>query len=152
MTTAPIYSTDLEIGETFMSAGVTVTEAHVVNFAGLTGDMNPLHMDARWAAEEGPFDQRIAHGMLGAALVSGLRCKLDDLALIAFLGIQDWRFKQPIFIGDSIRARMTLASLRPTSTAGRSVLTVGVEVLNQEDEIVQTGSWAMMLLDAPGQS
>jgi acyl dehydratase len=141
-----LYAKDLEIGEMFESDGMTITEAHVHAFAGLSGDMNPLHMNRQWAENEGPFGARIAHGMLGLAVASGLRCKLDDLALVAFLGVEDWRFRGSIFFGDTIRCRMTLAELRETSTPNRRVLEVGVDLLNQKDEAVQTGMWAMLVL------
>jgi acyl dehydratase len=127
---------------------MTVTEAHVFAFAGISGDVNPLHMNQQWAESEGPFGRRIAHGMLGLSIASGLRCKLDDLALIAFLGVEDWRFMAPIFLGDTVRCRMTLAELRPTSKSGRSVLRVRVDLLNQSDDVVQAGVWNMMVLDS----
>ena len=147
-----LYAEDLEIGESFFSDGMTVTEAHVVTFAGLSGDMNPLHMDRQWAETEGPYGERIAHGVLGLTIASGLRCKLDDLALIGFLGIEDWRFRLPIKLGDSIRCAMTLAELNPTSKPGRSLLKVAVELLNQHSEVTQSGTWVMMVLDNPESS
>lgn len=147
-----LYAKDLEIGESFFSDSMTVTEAHVVTFAGLSGDMNPLHMDRQWAESQGPYGERIAHGVLGLTIASGLRCKLDDLALIGFLGIDDWRFRRPIKFGDTIRCSMTLSELTATSKAGRSLLKVGVEVLNQSDEVVQSGTWVMMVLDKPAAS
>lgn len=145
-----LYGRELEIGETFFTDGITITEAHVVAFAGLTGDMNPLHMNRQWAESEGPFGERIAHGTLGLAVASGLRCKLDDLALIAFLGMDDWKFRLPIRFGDTIRCRMKLLELRPTSKHGRSVLKISVELLNQADEVVQLGTWNMLVLDDEG--
>jgi acyl dehydratase len=147
VTVAPLHTEDLTVGHRFRTGGVTVTEAHVVGFAGLSGDVNPLHMDAVWAEREGPYGARIAHGMLVLSIVSGLRCLLDDLALVGFLGIEDWRFRGPVFLGDTVCAEMTLVELRPTSRPGRSVLRVEVEVLNQRDECVQRGHWAMMILD-----
>jgi acyl dehydratase len=150
MKSRTLYGRELEIGETFFSDGITVTEAHVFAFAGLTGDMNPLHMNSQWAASEGPFGERIAHGMLGLAVATGLRCKLDDLALIAFLGVDTWNFRAPIRFGDTIRCRMKLLELRPTSKEGRSVLKVAVELLNQGDEVVQMGTWSMLVLDDEG--
>lgn len=147
-----LYGEDLEIGESFYSDAMTVTEAHVVTFAGLSGDMNPLHMDRHWAETQGPYGERIAHGVLGLTIASGLRCKLDDLALIGFLGINDWRFRKPIKFGDTIRCWMTLAELTATSKPGRSLLNVAVEVHDQHDEVIQSGTWVMMVLDHPGAS
>jgi acyl dehydratase len=147
VTREPLYAQDLTIGHRFRTDGITVTEGHVVAFAGLSGDMNPLHMNAAWAESEGPHGARIAHGMLVLSIVSGLRCMLDDLALIGFLGIEDWRFRRPVFFDDTIRAEMALTELRATSKPGRSILRVSVDVLNQGDETVQTGVWTMMILE-----
>ncbi|MDR7462588.1 MAG: MaoC/PaaZ C-terminal domain-containing protein, partial [Armatimonadota bacterium] len=63
---------DLQEGAEFETPGRTVTEADVVNFAGVSGDFNPLHVDATYAAAT-PFGQRVAHGLLVLSMVSGLR-------------------------------------------------------------------------------
>lgn len=149
MTKEQLYAEDLTIGHSFRTDGITVTEGHVVTFAGLSGDVNPLHMDAAWAGSDGPHGARIAHGMLVLSIASGLRCMLDDLALIGFLGIEEWRFQRPVYFGDTIHAQMTLAELGPTSKPERSILRVEVEVLNQGEEGVQRGVWTMMILNRP---
>jgi acyl dehydratase len=146
----PLYAEDIVIGHRFRTSGVTVSEAHVVAFAGFSGDMNPLHMDGEWAETEGPFGARIAHGMAVLSLASGMRCMLDDLALIAFLGIEDWRFQRPVFIGDTVHGEMTLIELRATSKPERSVLRVEVEIVNQDATPVQRGTWSMMILHRDG--
>ena len=99
-----------------------------------------------WAESDGPFGGRIAHGMLVLSIASGLRCMLDDLALIGFLGIEEWRFEQPVFFGDTICGQFELLEVRPTSKPERSILRVGVEILNQHEEHVQRGVWTMMIL------
>jgi acyl dehydratase len=141
-----LYVEDITVGHRFRSDGITVTEAHVVAFAGLSGDLNPLHMNAAWAESDGPFGGRIAHGMLVLSIASGLRCMLDDLALIGFLGIEEWRFEQPVFFGDTICGQFELLEVRPTSKPERSILRVGVEILNEREERVQRGVWTMMIL------
>jgi acyl dehydratase len=146
MTDRRLYVEDITVGHQFRSDSITVTESQVVAFAGLSGDFNPLHMSATWAESEGPFGARVAHGMLVLSIASGLRCMLDDLALIGFLGIEEWRFEKPVFFGDTICAQFELVELRQTSKPQRSILRVDVAILNQRDERVQRGVWTMMIL------
>src|SRR5690242_17826475 len=69
----------IEVGAEYHSAGRTVTEADIVNFAGVTGDFNALHMDDQWVATNTPYPGRIAHGLLVHAMGEGLRCaELDS--------------------------------------------------------------------------
>ena len=90
----------IQVGDSFRSSRITVTESHIVAFAGLTGDFNPLHMD-ELAARENGFGCRIAHGMLGHSLSTGLRSAIDDLDIAAFLETRR-RFVAPILAGDTV--------------------------------------------------
>ena len=107
-----MYLEDFKAGQVFDTPARTVTEADVVAFAGLSGDYNPLHTDAEFCAKT-PFKQRIAHGMLGMSIMTGLaaRTGMLDGSALAFLGIEDWRFQKPIFFGDTIHARTTIADV-----------------------------------------
>jgi len=89
------YWEELEVGERFITRGRTVTEADIINFAGLSGDWNQLHTDAEFARGT-VFGERIAHGMLGLVIASGLMQSLElyNDTLIAFLGLT-WRFTAP---------------------------------------------------------
>jgi len=88
----------------------TITEAHIVNFAGITGDMNPLHVDAEYAAHS-MFKERIAHGMLVAGLISAvLGTQLPGPNSI-YLG-QDLKFVAPVMIGDTIKVVATVTGKR----------------------------------------
>ena len=95
---------DLHVGMSFRSPGRTITDADLVAFAGLTGDYSELHTSDVYA-KASQFGRRIAHGMLGLAYAHGLMWprtgELRETA-IAFLGISDWRFVGPIFVGDTI--------------------------------------------------
>src|SRR5207249_4964556 len=78
----------LEIGDTFLSGGRTMTEADIMGFAGLSGDFNPLHTDEEWVTANTPFTRRIAHGLLVLAISSGLRTPgLDGLNIVAYLNV-----------------------------------------------------------------
>jgi acyl dehydratase len=133
-----ISADQIQVGSTFVSTRITVTESHVVTFAGLTGDFNPLHMDAI-AAQQNGFGKRIAHGMLGHALSTGLRSQIDDWNIFAFLESRR-KYVAPILIGDTVSYRATVSDTRP-SRSGKpfTVVTVEVQLLNQDGAIVQKG-------------
>lgn len=97
----PRYFEDLSVGDSWRSAARTVTETDVVSFAGLTGDFNPLHVDHKYARST-PFGRPIAHGLLGLSLVAGLGSFSPHVQTAAFVRIADWRFTNPIFIGDTM--------------------------------------------------
>src|SRR5215510_4194656 len=94
---------DFEVGETATTAGRTITETDIVNFAGITGDWNEIHTNAELAAK-GPFKQRIAHGALIFSISTGLSVRLGQTAdtVIAFYGLDRLRFVKPTFIGDTV--------------------------------------------------
>src|SRR5947209_8100054 len=99
-----LYFDDVQVGQEWESLGRTVTEADIVHFAGLSGDFNPIHVDHEFAKTT-PFRQPIAHGLLVWTISSGLAIHAPPMRTLAFLGIRDWDFKGPVFIGDTIRVR-----------------------------------------------
>jgi acyl dehydratase len=139
---------DIETGRTAISARVTVTETHIVLFAGLTGDFNPLHMDATFMTENA-YGKRIAHGMLGHSLSTGLRSTIDDWAIEAFLETQR-RFVGPIFAGDTLHYEARVTETRESrSKPGRGIVRVAMTLKNQRGETVQEGE--DVLLVGPGE-
>lgn len=146
----PLWYEDFEIGAVVNTPSRTVTEADVVAFAGLSGDYNPIHTDAEFAKAT-PFGQRVAHGLLGLAIATGLssRTGLLDGSVAAFLGMTDWKFLKPILIGDTVRLRWTVTEKRPASKPGLGVLKRRMEILNQRDEVVQAGDFAVMIRVRP---
>ncbi|MEA2180536.1 MAG: hypothetical protein QOG77_3833 [Solirubrobacteraceae bacterium] len=141
-----LFFEDVEVGMRFESPARTITEADLVNFAGVSGDFNPLHTDEAFAATT-PYGRRIAHGMLALSVVTGLRQRMGvfDGTILGFLEIRSWRFRRPVFPGDTIRAVTSVAELRETSKPDRGVMIQGIEVLNQEDEVVQDGEFVTLL-------
>jgi acyl dehydratase len=138
---------DLSVGQVFETATRTVTEGDVVTFAGHTGDYSEIHVSQAYA-EDTEFGERIAHGLLGLSMAHGLMMGGGLLAgtAIAFLGLSDWSFRAPIRLQDTIRVRFEVAELRVRrSRADQGVLTFDVQVLNQRDEVVQTGRKAILL-------
>lgn len=136
--TDPIHLDDIEPGARALSSRVTVTEAHIVWFAGLTGDFNPLHMDAE-AAKSNGFGRTIAHGMLTHSMSTGLRSAIDDWAILAFLETRR-RFVGPVFAGDTIQYEAEVLEVRPSaSKPDRGIVRVGITVRNQAGDTVQVG-------------
>ncbi len=139
----PLYFEDFHLGQKFFSKARTVTEADVVNFAGLSWDHNELHTDAEYAGKT-DFGERIAHGLLGLAIHSGLTYRLTEGTLLAFLELT-WQFKMPIYIGDTIHVEQVVKELRDSSKKDRGILTFEKELINQRDEVVQTGTTTILL-------
>lgn len=135
---------DLHVGDFYETGSVTLTEAHITAFAGLSGDWYDIHVDDAFAQRMG-FPGRIGHGLLGLALIDGLLTRSPvRLEGVAALG-WDWRFKAPLLPGDRIRARSTIKSLRRTRKGNRGVAIIQVRVLNQDDVLVQEGDKQLLL-------
>ena len=103
-TTLHLFFDDLEVGQEWESPGRTITEADIVNFAGLSGDFNPIHIDHQFA-QSTLFHKPIAHGLLVFSIASGLGLYSPPVRTLAFLEIKEWLFKKPVFIGDTLRVR-----------------------------------------------
>ena len=135
-----------KIGAEFQTASRTITEADVVNFAGISGDYNPLHIDEEFCKQT-QFGTRIAHGPLVYSIAAGLLFQLHlyDDTLIAFLGFDSLKFTLPVKIGDTVRVRVEVLEKRETSKPDRGVMKRLLQVLNHRDEIVQEGVQAFLL-------
>lgn len=138
------YFEEIQVGEEYVSPGRTVTEADIVIFAGLSGDYNVLHTDAEFM-KTSIFGERIAHGLLGLAIQSGLLARtMRPYATLAFLGLR-WKFKGPIKIGDTIRVKAKVMEKRETSKQDRGIITLQRQVVNQQGEVVQEGETDVMV-------
>ena len=141
------YIEEFEVGETFATAGRTVTEADIVAFSGLSWDTNPAHTDEEHA-KDSPFGKRIAHGALTLSYATGLLNKTGrmDGTAIAFLSIDRWEFKGPVCAGDTIRVHTkTVAARRSRSKPDRGAWTGEVTVVNQRGEVCQQGLFTIMM-------
>lgn len=140
-----LYFDDFTVGEVRTTSGRTVTESDVVQFAGLTGDYNPIHTDEQYA-QMTPFKGRIAHGLLVLSFAAGLvnRLGFTEGSVIAFIGLK-WKYTKEVRINNTIYAK--IKTLRKKTADEKSGLIVfDVEILNQDDEIVQKGDWTILLL------
>ena len=141
-----LYVEDFAVGRVDISPGRTVTETDVVQYSWISGDTNPMHTDDVYARAS-PIGARIAHGTLGMSIATGLSARLGymDGTAIAAIGVYDWEFKAPIFIGDTIRLRATILEARTTSKPDCGVVSRRMELINQHDEVVQVGIMKTMV-------
>ncbi|MBQ0820691.1 acyl dehydratase [Microvirga sp. HBU67558] len=134
---------DLREGDRYETGRIVVTDAHIVGFAGLSGDFFDVHMDDEFARAQG-FPARLAHGLLGLALVDGLKNRSSvRLMAIASLG-WNWRFRAPILAGDRIGAKVRVAGTR-LSRKEQAILTLAFEVTKQDGTIVQDGDTSLLM-------
>jgi len=133
-----MYFEDYSVGQVRTSRGRTVTEADIVNFAGLSGDFVELHVNEEYA-RQGPFGRRIAHGALIFSISTGLMVQMtsDHEAIVAFRGVDQLRFVAPVFIGDTIH--VTKKTIEKNSKDGiRGLVAFETTVLNQDGKAVLT--------------
>ncbi|NIF75838.1 dehydratase [Paraburkholderia sp. Cy-641] len=144
--------TDLYVGMNFRSPGRTITDADLVGFAGLTGDFSELHTSDVYA-KNSQFGRRVAHGMLGLAYAHGLMwARTGELreTAIAFLGISEWKFLNPIFVGDTIFVNYQICELRESkSRPTQAIATFDVEIVDQDGRVVQKGKKALLVSRVP---
>jgi acyl dehydratase len=138
-----LYFEDFSVGQKYITKARTITEADIVNFAGLSWDHNQLHTDAEYAAST-RFGRRIAHGLLGVIVHAGLSYELTEKSILALLELT-WQFKGPIHIGDTIHVEQRVKDMQPGSSGDRGVLKFEKKVINQKNEVVQTGTTTILL-------
>ena len=145
-----MYFEEFESGQKIVTVGRTITEGDLVNFAGLSGDFNLIHTDAEYSKTI-PFGQRIAHGLLGVAIASGLAYRTGILegTTIAFREIREWRFVKPVFIGDTIHVELNVAETKAIPRLKGGSVDILVDVQNQNGETVMKGTWTMLIASKP---
>jgi len=142
------YFEDFHLGDTFHSPATTVTEAHFLYFARMTGDKHPLHYDDAYAKTT-RFGQRVTHGLLVTALTAVGASTLSPLleeSLVAFVE-QSSRFLKPVLIGDTLRPELEVTALVPKTAVGLLRLTTRVK--NQRGETVLEGMHAYLVKKRP---
>ncbi|MBK8046262.1 MAG: MaoC family dehydratase N-terminal domain-containing protein [Anaerolineales bacterium] len=144
-----LYYEEFQVDDSVESVGRTVTESDVVAFAALSGDWNLIHSDAEYSKSQ-LFGQRVAHGLLVLSIASGLAVRLGFMedTIMAFRGLE-WKFAAPVFIGDTIRLRVTVESTKPMARLGGGLVTFKMEVLNQHNAVVNRGVWELLCKGAP---
>jgi acyl dehydratase len=139
------YFDEAVVGESCISPPYEVTEARVMAYAELTGDFTPVHTDEAYAKTT-PFGTRVAHGLFGLSIADGLKTKSQLLFQPGMSLGWEWSFVAPIFLGDSVRVRFSVASKRESkSRPGWGILVLPSELINQRDEVVQRGEHRVMI-------
>ena len=134
---------ELNIGDRWRSQGRTITQSDVVNFACVTGDFDPLHVDHE-TARESNFGQPIAHGLLGLSFVAGLGLHSPWAATVAFTGIQQWQFHRPLYVGDTVHVITEILDKHPHGRR-QGAVTWKRQLVNQKDEVVQEGTFQTLV-------
>jgi acyl dehydratase len=135
---------DLAWGDSWLTGEVEVSTRLIDAFADLTGDRFDIHMSEAGAAALG-FRARVAHGLLVQSLVDGLKNHAPvQLRAVASLDWQ-WNFVKPVYAGDRIRARLTVRSIGLTKKPERGIVMLAFSVVNQDDQVVQTGTNQLMM-------
>ncbi|MCP4143459.1 MAG: dehydratase [Chloroflexi bacterium] len=145
-----LYFEEFEVGQKMISPGRTVTESDVVGFAGLSGDFNQIHTDAAYA-ENSPFGARVAHGLLGLSIASGLALRTGVLegTVMAFREINSWKFVKPVYLGDTIHVVMEIVTTKAMKRLGGGKVELNFDVKNQKDETVMKGLWSVLVMGKP---
>jgi acyl dehydratase len=133
---------EIEVGSRWVSRARTVTEADVVNFAGLSGDWYVLHTDEEFAATTA-FGRRIAHGMLVLSIATGF-LNITPGNVLAFYGMDEVRFTRPVFFGDTIHIELE-ALEKADRPKGGGILTLRNDVKNQKGETVITAIMKLLM-------
>jgi 3-hydroxybutyryl-CoA dehydratase len=142
---------EIEEGRTYTTARRTITDADIVNFAGFSGDFNPLHVDEIFAKEATPYGRRVAHGLVGLSIGTGLRSELDDWYVLGWLEVQR-RFEGPVFAGDTIHIEAEVTSKRRSrSKPDRGIVVLAIKLVNQTGAVVQSGEDTVLMGTAIGE-
>lgn len=139
------YFQEFEVGQEIETAGRTISESDLVQFANLTGDTNPMHTNAEYARTT-VFGERIAHGMLGLSYTLGLLWPIGIMegTVIAFMGLEA-KFKAPIKIGDTIHAVSRVKQKKEMKAMGGGIVVLETRLLNQRDEVTQQADLTVLI-------
>lgn len=145
-----MYFEEFSVGKKIVTSERTVTSDDIMKFADLTGDNNRIHTDAEFSKTT-PFGQRIAHGLLGLSIASGLAWQTGilDGTVIAFREVHEWKFIKPVFIGDHVRADLSVTETKALPRIGGGSVMLEVELKNQKDEICMKGIWNILVMLKP---
>jgi 3-hydroxybutyryl-CoA dehydratase len=143
---------EIEEGRTYRTARRTITDADIVNFAGFSGDFNPLHVDDVFAEEATPYGRRVAHGLVGLSIGTGLRSEMDDWYVLGWLEVQR-RFEGPVFAGDTIHIEAEVKSKRRSrSKPDRGIVVLTIKLVNESGAVVQSGEDTVLMGTVSGET
>jgi acyl dehydratase len=147
-----LYYEELEPGRTFSTGSRVVTHGDVAAFAEVSGDRNPLHLDEAYARES-VFGGRVAHGVLGLAVATGLlnAAGLTRGTLVAFLGLS-WDFIAPLYPDTEVHLELGVVSRRETSHPDRGLVVLDASLVAVTGEVVQRGELRILVSTEAGAS
>jgi acyl dehydratase len=136
----------LEPGQTFKGPGRTLTETDHGMFMMLVGDWHAIHSDEEYAKTT-PFGRRVMHGTFGVALAMGMQHAIMDFTdpIVGALGLDEWKFAEPLFVGDTIHVEVEILGKRVTSRGDRGIVQRRICLINQHGKVVQEGRSDIML-------
>ena len=145
-----LYFEEFSVGQQIITPARTVTENDIVTFAGLSGDYNAIHTDAEFSRST-PYGQRIAHGLLGLSIASGLAMRTGFMegTVMAFREINEWKFTRPILIGDTIHMVINVVETKDMPRLGGGLIVISLDVKNQRDETTMKGTWTALMAGQP---
>ena len=145
-----LWFEEFKVGQRIITPGRTITESDIVSFAGLSGDYTQIHTDEEFSSKT-PFGKRVAHGLLGLSVASGLATRTGVLegTVIAFRELT-WKFSLPIYIGDTIHAELNIVETKPVPRLKGGSLLIEISVKNQRDEVTMKGTWNVLVASKPG--
>ncbi|MDT0677621.1 MaoC family dehydratase [Autumnicola musiva] len=128
------YYEEFEVGDERITIGRTITETDIVMHAGQTGDFFPHHMDEEWCKTQ-PFKKRIAHGTLIFSVAIGMTANVINEVAMTY-GYERLRFTKPVFIGDTIKVKISISDKKDHKKPQFGLVTEKIEVFNQDEELV----------------
>lgn len=144
-----LYFEDFIVGDKATSPSRTITEADIVMFAGLSGDYNEIHTSEEFS-KGNMFGRRIAHGLLGLSIASGLAFQMGFLlGTVEVFRSVEWEFTAPIFIGDTIHLEAEVAEVKAFPRLGNGKVTFKVSVKKQDGSVAQRGTWTLLVKGKP---
>lgn len=140
-----LFFEDFAVGQEFATTRRTITDGDVISFACLTGDFNPIHIDDV-AAAEGPFKKRIAHGLLGVAIMNGQMNQLGIFEGTTIAKAEDTnRYKSPLFIGDTVSTLIKVIGVKLGSKGDKGTVLADTYLINQRGEVVTESSNVILI-------
>lgn len=145
-----MYFEEFEVGQQIITAARTVTETDIVLFSGLSGDFNQIHIDAEFS-KASPFGARVAHGLLGLSIASGLVVQTGFMegTIMAFREINGWKFIKPIYIGDTIHVETEVKETKAIPRIGGGSIIIELDVKNHKGDTLMKGTWTALITGRP---
>lgn len=130
------YFDDFRVGDSFETHGRTITEADLVNYAGLGGNFHPVHVDKE-KMRRSEYGHRLVYGFLVMIILQGLKIQTGmlDESVVALCGVNDLRFRKPVAVGETVHGELTVRDVENRDEE-TGIITLEEKAVNQDDEVV----------------